>query len=126
MLLGRSSSIQLLFEEIHHTGTCCGWFVGGAGATRTEKKHGLGSKLGMSLRNPLMLAFFATIGLNANVAFACRWACGWHLLDCGCWSVGDANPIGIGMASLLRLNPLMGLLADLYAFRRSRYGRCVE
>lgn len=37
------------------------------------------------------------------------------------------NAIGIGMASLLGLDPLMGLLAWLYyAFRRSRYGRCVE
>lgn len=32
------------------------------------KKHGLGSQLDMSLRDPLMLAFFATIGLNANIA----------------------------------------------------------
>ena len=36
---------RLLFEEIHHTGTCCGWFISGAGAADTEKKHGLGSQL---------------------------------------------------------------------------------
>lgn len=36
---------RLLFEKIHHTGTCCGWFISGAGAADTEKKHGLGSQL---------------------------------------------------------------------------------
>ena len=35
----------LLGRKLVHTGTCCGWFVGGAGATSTEKKHGLGSQL---------------------------------------------------------------------------------
>lgn len=32
------------------------------------KKHGLEVNFDMSLRDPLMLAFFATIGLNANLA----------------------------------------------------------
>ncbi len=46
LLLGRKLvPFRLPFEEIHHTGTCCGWFVGGASATGTEKKHGLGSQL---------------------------------------------------------------------------------
>lgn len=66
----------------------------------------------MSLRDPLMLAFFATIGLNANIAS----------LRAGGRVVGIflivvvgllvmQNAIGIGMASLLGLDPLMGLLA---------------
>lgn len=66
----------------------------------------------MSLRDPLMLAFFATIGLNANLAS----------LRAGGRVVGIflivvvgllvmQNAIGIGMASLLGLDPLMGLLA---------------
>lgn len=66
----------------------------------------------MSLRDPLMLAFFATIGLNANLAS----------LRAGGRVVGVflivvvgllvmQNAIGIGMASLLGLDPLMGLLA---------------
>lgn len=39
LLLGRKLVHSVsFFEEIHHTGTCCGWFVGGAGATSTEKK----------------------------------------------------------------------------------------
>ena len=65
-----------------------------------------------SLRDPLMLAFFATIGLNANIAS----------LRAGGRVVGIflivvvgllvmQNAIGIGMASLLGLDPLMGLLA---------------
>lgn len=59
---------RLLFEEIHHTGTCCGWFISGAGAADTEKSMGWEVNFDMSLRDPLMLAFFATIGLNANLA----------------------------------------------------------
>ena len=42
LLLGRK---LVHFEEIHHTGTCCGWFISGAGAADTEKKHGLESQL---------------------------------------------------------------------------------
>lgn len=71
----------------------------------------------MSLRDPLMLAFFATIGLNANIAS----------LRAGGRVVGIflivvvgllvmQNAIGIGMASLLGLDPLMGLLAVLLRF----------
>lgn len=57
-----------------------------------KKSMGWEVNFDMSLRDPLMLAFFATIGLNANIAsLRLRWACGWHLLDCGCWSVGDAK-----------------------------------
>lgn len=66
----------------------------------------------MTLRDPLMLAFFATIGLNANIAS----------LRAGGRVVGIflivvvglllmQNAIGIGMATLLGLDPLMGLIA---------------
>lgn len=66
----------------------------------------------MSLRDPLMLAFFATIGLNANLA-SLR-AGGKALAVFLVVVVGllvMQNAIGIGMASLLGLDPLMGLLA---------------
>lgn len=66
----------------------------------------------MTLRDPLMLAFFATIGLNANIAS----------LRAGGRVVGIflivvvglllmQNAIGIGITSLLGLDPLMGLIA---------------
>lgn len=65
-----------------------------------------------SLRDPLMLTFFASIGLNANLA---------RLKDGGSVLVKFIvvvigllilqNAIGIGMANMLGLNPLMGLLA---------------
>lgn len=46
LLLGRKLVHSVsFFEKIHHTGTCCGWFISGAGAADTEKKHGLGSQL---------------------------------------------------------------------------------
>ncbi len=77
-----------------------------------KKSMGWEVNCDMSLRDPLMLAFFATIGLNANIAS----------LRAGGRVVGIflivvvgllvmQNAIGIGMASLLGLDPLMGLLA---------------
>ncbi len=77
-----------------------------------KKSMGWEVNFDMSLRDPLMLAFFATIGLNANIAS----------LRAGGRVVGIflivvvgllvmQNAIGIGMASLFRLDPLMGLLA---------------
>ena len=75
-----------------------------------KKSMGWEVNFDMSLRDPLMLAFFATIGLNANLAS----------LRAGGRVVGVflivvvgllvmQNAIGIGMASLLGLDPLMGL-----------------
>lgn len=66
----------------------------------------------MSLRDPLMLAFFATIGLNANIASLCAGGrvVGIFLIVVVGLLVMQ-NAIGIGMASLLGLDPLMGLLA---------------
>ena len=77
-----------------------------------KKSMGWEVNFDMSLRDPLMLAFFATIGLNANLAS----------LRAGGRVVGVflivvvgllvmQNAIGIGMASLLGLDPLMGLRA---------------
>ena len=66
----------------------------------------------MSLKEPLMLAFFATIGLNANLA-SLR-AGGKSLFLLVFIVVGlllVQNAIGIGMAKMLGLDPLMGLLA---------------
>jgi ESS family glutamate:Na+ symporter len=66
----------------------------------------------MSLKDPLMLAFFATIGLNANLASL---RSGGKVLGVFLIVVVGLllmqNAIGIGMATLLGLDPLMGLLA---------------
>ncbi len=66
----------------------------------------------MSLRDPLMLAFFATIGLNANLASlrAGGKVLGVFLIVVVGFLVLQ-NAIGIGMATLLGMDPLMGLLA---------------
>ncbi|MDU2937924.1 MAG: sodium/glutamate symporter [Enterobacteriaceae bacterium] len=77
-----------------------------------KKSMGWEIDFDMSLKDPLMLAFFATIGLNANIAS----------LRAGGKVVGIflivvvgllvvQNAIGIGMAKALGLDPLMGLLA---------------
>lgn len=77
-----------------------------------KKSMGWEVNFDMTLRDPLMLAFFATIGLNANIAS----------LRAGGRVVGIflivvvglllmQNAIGIGMATLLGLDPLMGLIA---------------
>ena len=66
----------------------------------------------MSLKDPLMLAFFATIGLNANLASL---RSGGKVLGTFLIVVVGLlllqNALGIGMAKLLGLDPLMGLLA---------------
>ncbi|KMJ44583.1 sodium:glutamate symporter [Xenorhabdus khoisanae] len=66
----------------------------------------------LSLQEPLMLTFFATIGLNANLA-SLR-AGGKLLLLFICVIVGlllVQNTVGIVLAKMLGLDPLMGLLA---------------
>ena len=64
------------------------------------------------LKDPLMLAFFATIGLNANLASL---RAGGKVLGTFLIVVVGLlllqNALGIGMAKLLGLDPLMGLLA---------------
>ena len=77
-----------------------------------KKSMGWEIEFDMTLKDPLMLAFFATIGLNANIAS----------LRKGGKVVGTflivvvgllllQNALGIGMAKLLGLDPIMGLLA---------------
>ncbi len=77
-----------------------------------KKSMGWEIDFDMSLKDPLMLAFFATIGLNANLASL---RAGGKVLGVFLIVVVGLllmqNAIGIGMATLLGLDPLMGLLA---------------
>ncbi|CDL78979.1 sodium/glutamate symporter [Xenorhabdus cabanillasii] len=66
----------------------------------------------LSLKDPLMLAFFATVGLNANLASLK--AGGKSLVIFIVIVVGlllVQNTVGIALAKMLGLDPLMGLLA---------------
>ncbi|MGG5218821.1 MULTISPECIES: sodium/glutamate symporter [Rahnella] len=77
-----------------------------------NQMFGLEIGFDMSLKEPLMLAFFATIGLNANLS-SLR-AGGKSLFLLVFVVIGlllMQNAIGIGMAKMLGLDPLMGLLA---------------
>ncbi|MCA6222661.1 sodium/glutamate symporter [Photorhabdus antumapuensis] len=66
----------------------------------------------LSLKDPLMLTFFATIGLNANIASL---KAGGKVLFTFVFVVVGLllvqNTVGIALAELLGLDPLMGLLA---------------
>lgn len=77
-----------------------------------KKSVGFEIDFDMSLKDPLMLAFFATIGLNANLASL---RAGGKALSIFLFVVVGLlivqNAIGISMAKLLGLDPLMGLLA---------------
>ncbi len=77
-----------------------------------KKSMGWEIDFDMSLKDPLMLAFFATIGLNANIASlrAGGKVVGIFLIAVVGLLVMQ-NAIGIGMAKALGLDPLMGLLA---------------
>lgn len=71
-----------------------------------------GVSFDLSLQEPMMLAFFATIGLNANLLSLK--AGGKTLLIFICVVVGlllVQNTVGIALSKLLGLDPLMGLLA---------------
>lgn len=77
-----------------------------------NQMFGLEIGFDMSLKEPLMLAFFATIGLNANLS-SLRVG-GKSLFLLVFVVIGlllMQNAIGIGMAKMLGLDPLMGLLA---------------
>ena len=86
-----------------------------------KKSMGWEINFDMSLKDPLMLAFFATIGLNANLASL---RAGGKVLGVFLIVVVGLllmqNAIGIGMATLLGLDPLMGLLV---ARTRTRHGQ---
>lgn len=77
-----------------------------------KKSMGWEVHFDMGLTDQLMLAFFATIGLNANVISLLK---GGKILGFFvCAVVGlliMQNIIGIGIATLLGLDPLLGLLA---------------
>ena len=78
-----------------------------------KKSMGWEIDFDMSLKDPLMLAFFATIGLNANLASL---RSGGKVLGVFLIVVVGLllmqNAIGIGMATLLGLDPLMGCWPD--------------
>lgn len=65
-----------------------------------------------SLQTPLMLAFFATIGLNADIASLKK---GGRVVGVFLLAVAGLlvvqNALGIGLAKALGLDPLMGLLS---------------
>lgn len=77
-----------------------------------QKTLGWEISFDMSLKDPLMLAFFATIGLNANLASL---RAGGKALSVFVFVVVGLllmqNAIGIALAKLMGLDPLMGLLA---------------
>jgi len=77
-----------------------------------KKSMDLELEFDMSLRDPLMLAFFATIGLNANLASL---RAGGKVLGVFLAVVIGLllmqNVIGLSMAYLMGLDPIMGLLA---------------
>ncbi len=77
-----------------------------------QKTLGWEISFDMSLKDPLMLTFFATIGLNANLSSL---RAGGKALSIFVFAVVGLllmqNAIGIALAKLMGLDPLMGLLA---------------
>lgn len=113
LLLGRSLVQSLSFLKKY---TIPEPVAGGLLAAFTllvlKKTVGWEINFDMGLKDPLMLAFFATIGLNANIASL---RSGGRILGTFLVVVVGLllmqNAIGISMAKLLGLDPMMGLLA---------------
>ena len=69
-------------------------------------------ELDTTLQSPLMIAFFATVGINAS--FRLLKASGWPVLLFLLLATGFAvvqNLVGIGVAWLFDLHPMFGVLA---------------
>lgn len=113
LLLGRKLVHSVpLFRKYTIPEPVAGGLLAAVALLVLKKSMGWEINFDMSLKDPLMLAFFATIGLNANLASL---RAGGKVLGVFLIVVVGLlvmqNAIGIGMASLLGLDPLMGLLA---------------
>lgn len=113
LLLGRSLVQSLSFlKKYTIPEPVAGGLLAAFALLVLKKTMGWEINFDMSLKDPLMLAFFATIGLNANIASL---RSGGRILGTFLVVVVGLllmqNAIGISMAKLLGLDPLMGLLA---------------
>lgn len=68
--------------------------------------------LDTAMQSPLMIAFFTTVGLGGSLALLKKGGKALGIYLVACWLLAlMQNGVGIGMASLLGLDPLIGLMA---------------
>ncbi|WP_348814520.1 sodium/glutamate symporter [Halomonas sp. H10-59] len=68
--------------------------------------------LDTSVQDPMMIAFFATVGLGGSLSVLARGGRSLVIFLLTCWAlVLVQNGIGIGVASMIGLDPLIGLMA---------------
>ncbi|QEM82325.2 sodium/glutamate symporter [Halomonas binhaiensis] len=66
----------------------------------------------MAMQSPLMVAFFTTVGLGGSLALLKKGGKALLVYLLACWTLAlMQNGIGIGMAHMLGLDPLIGLMA---------------
>lgn len=69
-------------------------------------------ELDTAMQSPLMIAFFTTVGLGGSLALLKKGGKVLGIYLVACWLLAlMQNGVGIGMASLLGLDPLIGLMA---------------
>ncbi|MBY5970643.1 sodium/glutamate symporter [Halomonas denitrificans] len=69
-------------------------------------------ELDTAMQSPLMIAFFTTVGLGGSLALLKKGGKALGVYLVACWILAlMQNGVGIGMASLLGLDPLIGLMA---------------
>lgn len=69
-------------------------------------------ELDTTMQSPLMIAFFTTVGLGGSLALLKKGGKALGIYLVACWLLAVVqNGVGIGMASLLGLDPLIGLMA---------------
>ncbi|MBN8414427.1 MULTISPECIES: sodium/glutamate symporter [Halomonas] len=69
-------------------------------------------ELDTAMQSPLMIAFFTTVGLGGSLALLKKGGKALGVYLVACWLLAlMQNGVGIGMASLLGLDPLIGLMA---------------
>ncbi|HEJ2916404.1 TPA: sodium/glutamate symporter [Pseudomonas aeruginosa] len=68
--------------------------------------------LDTSLQTPLMVAFFTTVGLGGSLGLLRKGGKTLLVYLSACWALAILqNPIGVGSAGLLGLDPLLGIMA---------------
>ena len=86
--------------------------------TLSIRRYGVSVSFDPILQTPMILAFFATVGIGGRLSFLIRG--GWALVIylAGCWGVAIfQNTLGVGLAKLFDLHAILGVMAGAVSLK---------
>jgi hypothetical protein len=86
--------------------------------TLSIRRYGVSVFFDTTLQTPMILAFFATVGIGGSLSFLTRR--GWALVIylAGCWGVAIfQNTLGVGLAKLFDLHAILGVMAGAVSLK---------